>query len=247
MVKQTMVELVTELEASRVLTWEAIRCLDRIDAGTASDAELRLHRILTPIVKLHTARIAVWAAAEGVEIFGGNGYIEDHITARLYRDAMVLPVWEGTTNILLHDAFRALDAQPKVFFDAMRRTLPKEGVLASTGAEVAEAVERLEAGFEVLIGRDLSVRTAGYRSWIRRAARVMECSLLLRAAAHDLEARRDGRMGLVAVRHVRRCLRPAEQTGVATGGLPFDAYDGLVGKVEVSEEDLGRWLGVVAD
>ena len=46
--------------------------------------------------------------AEGVEALGGNGYIEDWPMARVFRDAQVLPIWEGTTNILVLDTFRAI-------------------------------------------------------------------------------------------------------------------------------------------
>jgi hypothetical protein len=61
---------------------------------------------MTPLLKLQTARLAVRAASEAVELIGGNGYIEECVTARFFRDAQVLPVWEGTTNILYLDALR---------------------------------------------------------------------------------------------------------------------------------------------
>jgi hypothetical protein len=57
-------------------------------------------------LKLQTARLAVHAASEAIELIGGSGYIEECITARFFRDAQVLPVWEGTTNILYLDALR---------------------------------------------------------------------------------------------------------------------------------------------
>ena len=52
--------------------------------------------------------MALRVASEGVEALGGNGYIEDWPMARVLRDAQVLPIWEGTTNILVLDAFRAI-------------------------------------------------------------------------------------------------------------------------------------------
>src|SRR5207247_694586 len=66
-----------------------------------------LLRILTPIAKLTTGKQAVAVASEAIESFGGAGYVEDTGLPRLLRDAQVLPVWEGTTNVLSLDLLRA--------------------------------------------------------------------------------------------------------------------------------------------
>lgn len=79
----------------------------RIAAGP-NEAEKRTLRIATPLLKYVLARKAAWACREGVEVLGGNGYIEDWPLARVLRDAQVLPIWEGTTNILVLDTFRAI-------------------------------------------------------------------------------------------------------------------------------------------
>ncbi len=68
-------------------------------------------RLMTPLLKLYSARFAVRAASESVELLGGIGYLEDSVTARFFRDAQVLPIWEGTTNILYLDALRAVTKQ----------------------------------------------------------------------------------------------------------------------------------------
>ena len=58
------------------------------------------------------------AAAQAIELVGGNGYTEDWPTARLFRDAMVLPVWEGPVNIQALELLRVTTANmvPAVFF-----------------------------------------------------------------------------------------------------------------------------------
>ncbi|HEU4978792.1 MAG TPA: acyl-CoA dehydrogenase family protein, partial [Solirubrobacteraceae bacterium] len=65
-------------------------------------------RALTPVAKLFTGKQAVAAASETLEAFGGAGYIEDTGLPRMLRDAQVLPIWEGTTNVLSLDTLRAL-------------------------------------------------------------------------------------------------------------------------------------------
>lgn len=58
---------------------------------------------MTPVLKLFTAKEAVALISEGVESFGGVGYMENSRIPVILRDAQVLPIWEGTTNILSLD------------------------------------------------------------------------------------------------------------------------------------------------
>jgi alkylation response protein AidB-like acyl-CoA dehydrogenase len=79
-----------------------------VDQDRLAGAELR---IVAPLAKLATGRLAVAAAAEFLECFGGAGYVEDTGLPRLLRDAQVLPIWEGTTNVLALDVLRAVVRQ----------------------------------------------------------------------------------------------------------------------------------------
>lgn len=67
-----------------------------------------LLRLFTPLCKLFTAKQAVVVLSEGMECFGGQGYIEDTGIPRILRDGHVLHIWEGTTNILALDVLRCL-------------------------------------------------------------------------------------------------------------------------------------------
>merc|ERR1712157_333314 len=67
-----------------------------------------LMRSLTPLLKFYTAKQAVAVCSEAMETFGGSGYMEDSEMPVLLRDAQVLPVWEGTTNIMSLDVLRVL-------------------------------------------------------------------------------------------------------------------------------------------
>lgn len=69
----------------------------------------KILRLLTPIVKLYTAKKTVVWTSELLEGFGGVGYIEDSGIPRFYRDNQVFSIWEGTTNILSLDLLRALE------------------------------------------------------------------------------------------------------------------------------------------
>jgi hypothetical protein len=71
-----------------------------------------LLRLLTPVVKGVTAKKAIAGLAECMENLGGVGYLENEDMqfniARLYRDANVLSIWEGTTDMMAHDVLRVL-------------------------------------------------------------------------------------------------------------------------------------------
>lgn len=81
----------------------------------SSDPKIEsLLRFLTPVGKMFTTKQAITLLAEGMENFGGYGYMEDTGIPALYRDAMVNAIWEGTTNVLSHDVFRAISRDTKV-------------------------------------------------------------------------------------------------------------------------------------
>ena len=109
---------------------ELLELLGREESGEATPAELELLRVLTPVCKLTTGKQAVAVASETLEAFGGAGYIEDTGLPELLRDAQVLPIWEGTTNVLSLDLLRAI---------------ARGAGLEPFGREIARATERAHA------------------------------------------------------------------------------------------------------
>jgi len=85
-----------------------VTLLDKAEDGTASPAERQTLRLLTPVAKLYTAKEALAVVSEGLESFGGLGYMENSGLPGLERDVQVLSIWEGTTNVLSLDTLRAL-------------------------------------------------------------------------------------------------------------------------------------------
>lgn len=104
----TLASLEAEYEGAFLLAFRAVELLGKDEAGELGEHEAALLRLLTPIVKLTTAKQAVAVTSEVLESFGGAGYIEDTGLPRILRDAQVLPIWEGTTNVLSLDLLRAL-------------------------------------------------------------------------------------------------------------------------------------------
>lgn len=117
---ETFAEVEAEWSIGFVLTMYVCELLGRDETGKATENEKLLLRLLTPIIKLLTAKRAVAHTSEVLEGFGGAGYIEDTEIPVLFRDAQVFSIWEGTTNVLSLDVLRVL-SKPEVFvaFTAM--------------------------------------------------------------------------------------------------------------------------------
>lgn len=187
--QETFFDLEAEHVAAMLLTFETVDTLARADSGDADAA--RLLRILTPIAKAVTGKLAVPCVSEAMELIGGNGYIEESPMPRLLRDAQVLPIWEGTTNILMLDALRVMnkDGSHELLFSRTRAHFPAE--TAALANDLATLDER------------------DTRGWIDRLARLFELTLLIEAEHGEYADRLRGRpLGLIpGARPERR--RPA--------------------------------------
>lgn len=105
---QTLADLQAQFEGAFALAFEVAHLLGRVEHGAAAPHEAALLRLLTPLAKLWTGKLAVATCSEALECFGGAGYIEDTGLPQLLRDAQVYAIWEGTTNVLSLDSLRAL-------------------------------------------------------------------------------------------------------------------------------------------
>jgi alkylation response protein AidB-like acyl-CoA dehydrogenase len=107
----TLAALEAEYAAAFCLAFRSVSLLGRLEHGEHSasgDDDERLSRVLIPIAKLATGKQAVAVTSEAIEACGGAGYVEDTGLPRILADAQVLPIWEGTTNVLSLDTLRAL-------------------------------------------------------------------------------------------------------------------------------------------
>ena len=99
----TLAGLQAEAEAAFHLAFYVAELTGRSETREISDEDALLLRLLTPVMKLTTGKQAIAVASEVLESFGGAGYVEDTGLPVLLRDSQVLPIWEGTTNVLALD------------------------------------------------------------------------------------------------------------------------------------------------
>jgi hypothetical protein len=121
--------------------------MGRQESGELSEEQRVLLRLLTPIAKLLTAKQAVAVVSECIEAFGGAGYVEDTGLPALLRDTQVLPIWEGTTNVLSLDAL--LRGELALALPAAQARIGQcmQGIgderLAAAGAKAVAAIEHV--------------------------------------------------------------------------------------------------------
>ncbi len=112
-----LADLALEAEAATLL---AFRLAAAFDGARKDAAERELQRALTPIAKYWLCKRMTAVAAEAMECLGGNGYVEEGALARLFREAPLNGIWEGSANVICLDALRALAKSPEAL-DALAR------------------------------------------------------------------------------------------------------------------------------
>ena len=193
----TLAGLQAEYEAAFHLTFFVVELLGRHEAEQLGEQQVDLLRVLTPIAKLTTGRQCVAVLSEVIEAFGGAGYVEDTGLPALLRDAQVLPIWEGTTNVLALDTLRALEG--KRGLDALQREAGyllqgvKHADLIRISARVEQTLEQARAWLEQAIPAGSAQLEAGARRFAMTLGRAFALALLARQAQWSLEHERDER------------------------------------------------------
>ena len=123
LMQNVLADLALESEAATVFALRLARCFDQMD----DPAQVLLARILTPAGKYWLCKRGPAFGAEAMEVMGGNGYVEDGPLARLYREAPVNSIWEGSGNVMCLDVLRAFGRTP-----AAREALKAELALAGS-------------------------------------------------------------------------------------------------------------------
>jgi putative acyl-CoA dehydrogenase len=109
MMTNILADLAIDCEASTLMAFRIARATDGIGS---SDHERQLSRVSTPLAKFWNCKRAPAFVAEAVECHGGNGFIEEYPMARLYREAPLNGIWEGTSNMMCMDVVRSLRKDP---------------------------------------------------------------------------------------------------------------------------------------
>ena len=105
---QVLADLALDVEAATALSFRLARSFDR-----ASDEHAAAwRRLMTPVTKYWVCKLGPALSYEALECLGGNGYVEEGIAARIYRELPLLAIWEGSGNVMALDLLRVLQREP---------------------------------------------------------------------------------------------------------------------------------------
>ncbi len=223
MVRQNLLDLAVEVEAATALMFEVARAFDRERAGDPEGKALM--RILTPLGKYWNSERGLPAVRSAMQVLGGIGYIEEWVTARLFRDVQVHQIWEGAPNIICLDVLRTAEKDDSVrgLLSHLARRLravqsPEAAPLAKA---VGGAITALGETFQRAAAMDRTrVELAAHRL-VQQLCCLVVATIFTEEADQDLQAG-EGRRGLyLAEAHLRRWLPDAAQAA----GLSTDSFD----------------------
>jgi putative acyl-CoA dehydrogenase len=134
-----LADLAVESEAATTVMLRLAGATDRAARGDEQEAAFR--RIALAVTKYWVCKRVPVHAAEALECFGGNGYVEESGLPRLYREAPLQSIWEGSGNVAALDALRAIARQPQ----AVEAYFAEVGLAAGADPRLDQAVKRLQA------------------------------------------------------------------------------------------------------
>ncbi len=207
LMRDTLAELVVNSVAGLTAALGVADLSDRADAGD-HEAVAAL-QLLTPLFKMHGTERARVCATEGMEVRGGNGFIEDWPDARLLRDVYVHAIWEGSGNVIALDVQRAIEhgALPGYLGDTERRaeSVSSGGVMAPLGGVLVDALQAVELQLLALDAiDDPDARQLPLRRIARRMATLAIGARLAEQADQFAADTGSGRLGWIAARYLCR-------------------------------------------
>ena len=170
LMRNVLADLAIESEAATVAALRLARAYDEAIAGNHDAQEFK--RIANAVLKYWICKRAPMHAAEALECLGGNGYVEESAMPRLYREAPLNSIWEGSGNVQCLDVLRGMARNPSAV----------EAFAAEVG-ESAVAEPRLDEfarGLRDDLAADPSTLETRARSLVERMALALQASLLVR-------------------------------------------------------------------
>jgi putative acyl-CoA dehydrogenase len=162
LMSQVLADMALDVEAAAALSFRLARSFDR-----ASDPHAAAwRRLMTPVTKYWVCKMGPALAYEAMECLGGNGYVEESLAARLYRELPLNAIWEGSGNVMALDLLRVLQREPetveivlddlskaasgdahlKTHLARVQDLLHEPRLLDRRGRDLAEALATLAAG-----------------------------------------------------------------------------------------------------
>ena len=244
MVRAQLIDLLVASEASAALLFESASRVPQ-DRMQPLGYEDPVARILVPLTKLRCTRTGQESASAALELFGGNGVIEDWPMARQYRDAQVHPIWEGTENVLALDVLRTMATEMAhvhlLEFFSQRLTETTHELLIDSRIRTERGIDRVRANLDRLAAGGAGAATHYARTLANDLADLCECVLVLQEAQWELDSEGTAHKALVAAWLTRSHLEPEHRWNTQNEAMVADLFDDLVGYAPITPEAASQY------
>ena len=170
LMRAVLADLAVESEAATALTFRIARSFDE---SVNDEAAQLFSRIATPVGKYWVNKRVVGFVFEAMECHGGAGYVEESVMPRLYRQAPLNSIWEGSGNVICLDVLRAMAREPETVAAFLAELDKAHGANVHLDRAIGAIKDRLAAG---------GVAESEARFLVERLALALQGSLLVRHA-----------------------------------------------------------------
>jgi alkylation response protein AidB-like acyl-CoA dehydrogenase len=187
LIREKFLELGSKYLADFLLVWRGLQAMDAAEKG--NEEEQHLLRIITPMAKWWSAENAVYSVRECMELMGGNGYIEDFVMPKLLRDINVLPIWEGSGNIIVLDMLRASEKSRglEIVFEMIEEA---SGQSSDYGEFMAEKLTEIKTIWKDIRSSDNRDRVeASAKPLFKQLIRLFQMALVVKEKQSDGQER----------------------------------------------------------
>jgi putative acyl-CoA dehydrogenase len=139
LMQNVLADLEIEVEAATLLM---MRLSGAFDRAAADPAEAALVRLGTPVAKYWVTKRCTSVVREAMECLGGNGYVEESILPRLYRESPVNAIWEGSGNVIALDVIRAIAHSPESVDAFLSQVDTQVPAIDATVTQIRRAIDR---------------------------------------------------------------------------------------------------------
>ena len=169
--QNVLADLAIESEAATAAAMRIARAYDEAPAGGP------FRRFATAVMKYWVCKRAPQHAAEALECLGGNGYVEESGLPRLFRDAPLNSIWEGSGNVAALDVLRAMDKEP----EGLPAFLDEVGAAAGANRQLDAHIARVKDGLLALVGGEADPQWMA-RSTVEGLGLALQGALLVQSA-----------------------------------------------------------------
>ena len=177
---RVLADMALDVAAAQCLTLRLARSFDN---APGNPTEAGYARLMTPVIKYWVCKSAPALVYEAMECVGGNGYVEESILPRLYRESPLNAIWEGSGNIMCLDVLRAMRKGPQTVHGVL------ETIAADMGGNASQTIDVLRIAADIALNDEGSARVFTEQLALTAAAAEMRRSMPQELADAFVESR----------------------------------------------------------